>query len=185
MRQSDRAIKKADAALLEECRRQVYLVYGAAAVALHSRWRYGKAKVEEILNAVDEVWREVGADSNMSMLQMLEAETGIEIKLTDSSKSWHDLVYLNGAMSGYEQITKAQYVYMRQGQRKWMGAMIQACLYLALYRVYDFGPVKLRNLMNEIEQIRAEQGQKEKNILEHCKKETGIDIAYKFGGKIR
>ncbi len=184
MKQSDRAIKKADAALHDECRRQVMLVYGAAAVALKNKWRFGQQKILDVFDSTDAVWQEVGGDSRVSMLSLLEEETGIEIRLTNSSASWRELEFLNGEMNRYENITKAQYVYMRNRQRLWMGAMIQACLYLALYREYGFRSVKLRHLMEEIENIRAEQNQKEKRVLDLCSRETGINIVKRFNSKM-
>lgn len=183
MKQSDRAMKKADAEMHNECRRQVMLVYGAAAVALKNKWRFGQQKILDVFDSTDNVWHEVGEDNGVSMLQLLEDETGIEMTTTDSSTSWHDLSYLNSKMKGYETITKAQYVYMRKRQTKWMGAMIQACLYLALYREYGFGVVKLRNLMNEIDRIRAEVNDKENRVIITCRSVTGINVVDRFNNK--
>lgn len=183
MKQSDRAIMKADKALSDECRRQVMLVYGSAGVALKNKWKFGQDKIREVFDKTDAVWHEVGGDDHMSMLQLLEGETGIEMTLTDSSVSWHDVSYLNGDMPVMETITKAQYIYMRNRQRQWMGAMIQACLYLALYRYYGFKPLKLRHLMEEIETIRAETQNKEKCVIDLCRTVTGINIVDRFAKK--
>ncbi len=183
MKQSDRAMRKADAEMHNECRRQVMLVYGAAAVALKNKWRFGQQKILDVFDSTDDVWHECGNDNKVSMLQLLEDETGIEIKLTNSSASWHDLDFLNGDIGRYEQITKAQYIFMRKRQTKWLGAIIQACLYLALYRDYGFGVVKLRNLMNEIDRIRAEVNDKENRIISCCRSVTGINVVDRFNNK--
>lgn len=183
MKQSDRAIMKADKALSDECRRQFMLVYGSAGVALKNKWKFGQDKIREVFDRTDDVWHEVGEDDMTSMLSLLEDETGIEMRITDSSVSWHDVIYLNGKLTGYETITKAQYLYMRNRQKQWMGAMIQACLYLALYRYYGFKPLKLRHLMEEIEMIRAEQQNKEKRVIDLCHAVTGINIVNRFAKK--
>lgn len=183
MKQSDMAMKKADQALAQECRRQVMLTYGAAGIALKNKWKFTQDKIIDVFDKTDAIWHEVGDDNKVSMLSLLEEETGIEVQNTDCSCSWHDLNYLNGEMPGYDRITKAQYIFMRNRQRSWMGPMIQACLYLALYRYYDFKPLKLRHLMEEIGEIRHEHGQKEKRITDLCKQVTGINVVNKFTEK--
>jgi len=183
MKQSDRAMKKADAEMHNECRRQVMLIYGAAAVALKNKYRFSQQKILDVFDSTDAVWHEVGEDNRTSMLSLLEDETGIEMTLTDSSTSWHDVNYLNNEVSMPETITKAQYIFMRKRQTKWMGAMIQACLYLALYREYGFGVVKLRNLMNEIGRIRAEVNDKENRVIVTCRSVTGINVVDRFNNK--
>ena len=183
LKQEDRAMQKADAALNEECRRQFLLTYGAAAIALKNKWRFGQPKILKVFDSTEEIWHEVGEDNNVSMLAQLENETGIEMTLTNSSTSWHDLNYLNGAMPKFDRMTKAQYIFMRNKQRTWMGAVVQACLYLALYRNFEFGTTKLEHLMGEIGEIREGLGQKEKRIIEACRLATGINILDRFTKK--
>ena len=184
MNQNDKAIKKADAALHDEYRRQVNIIYGSAAVALKSKWKFGQTKIVNIFEDTYRLWDNIGEHNELSILQLLEDETGIEVRLTNSSASWHDLSYLNNKLPKLERVTKAQYIFMRNRQRQWIGAMIQACLYLTLYRDYDFGVLKLRHLMEEIEQIRAKHNQKESKILKTCREVTGINFKSDFVGML-
>lgn len=178
--QLQKAIIKADDELRREGLRQILMVHGAAAVALKNKWKYSNKKINEVFEASDRVWHEIGKDNKVSMIAKLEDETGIEMTLTDSSQSWHDIAFLNDSCDYMDNITGFQFLAMRKKQTKWMGAMIQASLYLALYREFQWGPVKLRNLMNEIGRIREEQHQKESNVIELCFQETGIDCIQRF-----
>jgi hypothetical protein len=176
LKQSDRAILMADKKLHQECRRQVLVIYGSAGIALSDHWEWGQKRILDIYDLTDAVWEEVGEDNDISMLQLLEDETGIEIQLTDSSKSWHDLDYLNGKREHYEQMTKAQFLYMRQQQCRWMSALIQACLYLALHRKYGWGAERIKRIMDQIDEIRSTNSNKEGKITGICHKKTGINI---------
>lgn len=178
--QLQKAIIKADNELKKEAHRQILMVHGAAAVALKNKWKYSRDKINEVFNASDRVWHEIGDDNKVSMIAKLEDETGIEMRLTDSPQSWHELAFLNDSGDYMDGITGYQFLAMRKKQTKWMGAMIQASLYLALAREFKWGPIKLRNLMDEIGRIREEQHQKEQSILDLCRNETGIDCIKRF-----
>ena len=180
MNQLQKAILKADRELQEEGRRQILMIHGAAAVALRNKWKYSKEKINQVFEATDKVWHEIGNDNRVSMLAKLEEETGIEMTITNSSASWHDLAFLNDSGDYMDNITGFQFLAMRKRQRQWIGAMVQASLYLALFREFGWGVVKLRNLMNEIDRIRSEQHDKELKIIELCFNETGIDCVKSF-----
>ncbi len=181
MTQLQKAISKADKELMEEGRHQILMVHGAAAVALKNKWKYSNKKINEVFEASDRVWKEIGTDNRISMLQKLEDETGIELRLTDYPEaSFHDLAYLNDSGQYLDKITGMQFLAMRKKQTKWVGAMIQACLYIALSREYGWGQVKIGHLMEEIREIREAAGQKEKKIIDLCRQETGIDCISRF-----
>lgn len=180
MNQLQKAIIKADNELMEEGRKQILKVYGAAAVALRNKWKYPKQKIEDVFQASDRVWHEIGKDNRVSMLSKLEEETGIEMTITNSSASWHDLAFLNNSGDYMDNITGHQFLAMRKKQKQWIGAMVQACLYLALSRDFGWKPVKLSHLMEEIGRIRAEQSDKEKRIMTLCFETTGINCIERF-----
>ncbi len=89
------------------------------------------------------------------MIQMLENESGIELRIPETDKGWRELAYLNAKIN-VGRMSKAQMVYMRQRQKKWIGAMLMACLFLSLHRKYGFGKDRLVRLMGQIHEIEAE-----------------------------
>ena len=109
----------------------------------------------------------------MSMLEMLENETGIEVKIPDTDKSWHDLAFLNSKID-MGRMSRAQWIYMRQRQKQWIGAMVMACMLLALHRKYGFGPERLLRLMRQIDDIRVEFRYDRKALIKACEEEARV-----------
>ena len=67
---------------------------------------------------------------------------------------------------------------MRAQQSKWMGTMMEAAMFLALYRCMDYGfsadmLVKLVKLVTE---VRYEFKDDKKNLWKACQEETGINL---------
>ena len=169
------ALKKAEKELDAEMFRQIDLIYTSTAIAFCRHWSWGAKRIKGLFDETTKTWGECSSTNEMSMLQMLEEETGIELKRPDSDKSWHELAFLNAKID-LGDMSRAQIIYMRQQQKKWIGCQVLACLFLSLYRKYDFGAKRLYRLMGQIYDIRNEFSWDRKALLKACDDETGIQI---------
>ena len=148
------ALRKAELELDKEMKKQVDIIYSAAAIAFARYWNdgWGPLRIRRIFDETLEAWNECGETNEMSMLEMLENETGIEVKIPDTDKSWHDLAFLNAKID-MGRMNRAQWIYMRQRQKQWIGAMVMACMFLALHRKYGFGHERNMRHMGKIDEI--------------------------------
>ena len=169
------ALKKAEVELTKEMFKQIDLIYTSTAIAFHRYWNWGNKRIKGLFDETTKTWNECAETNERSMLQMLEDETGIDIKRPDSDKSWHDVAYLNIEID-IGDMTKAQLIYMRQQQKKWIGCQIIACLFLSLHRKYGFAAERLTRLMLQICEIRDEFKWDRKALLKACDDETGIQL---------
>ena len=176
-------LRKANQELDEEMRKQVELIYSAAAIAFARYWNngWGSERIRRIFDKTLETWDECGATNQISMIQMLEDESGIELRIPDMDKGWRELAYLNSDIN-MGRMSIAQMIYMRQRQKKWIGAMLMACLFLSLHRKYGFGKDRLVRLMGQIHEFEAEFNFDRKKLVEACRTEAGVNLQHKFGG---
>lgn len=128
-------LKRVNRELNQEMRKQVDLIYSAAAIAFARYW----------------------------------------------DKGWRELAYLN-AQIDMGQMSVAQMIYMRQRQKKWIDAMLMACLFLSLHRKYGFGKDRLVRLMGQIYEIETEYNFDRKKLVAACRTEAGVNLQHKFGG---
>lgn len=161
-----------------EGRKWVRIMLAAVCIALRRGWRFGTNRLHDLLLETQSIWAECAEQENVSILMMLEEATGIELKPTESSPSYHDLVYLNGTPKEEVEMSNAAYCYMRAQQSKWMGTMMEAAMFLALYRCMDYGfsadmLVKLVKLVTE---VRSEFKDDKKKLWRACQEETGINL---------
>ena len=161
-----------------EGRKWVRIMLAAACIALHRGWRFGTKRLHDLLMETQMVWNECAQQENVSILMMLEEETGIELKPTEDSPSWHDLVYLNGTPKEEVELTTPEFCYMRVQQAKWMGTMMEAALFLALYRCMDYGfsADMLVKLVTLVQEIRGEYRDDYKKLWKACREEAGINL---------
>lgn len=184
LRASEKALRDAERRMEEECNRQFFVMYGAFGIALHDNWGWGQKRVLDLYRTTDDIWHEVGETNRKSMLQLLEEETGIELRLTDSDRSWHELRFLNAEVDDQmKQLTLGEAIFMRMQQTRWMSAMIQACLLLALYRLHGFGPERLSRLLGQVDDIREKYHYKIKPIIKECSRALEIDLVKKLKGR--
>ncbi len=167
----------AEKQLRDEMVKQVNIVYSAAAIAL---WEMGwrQKRLLGLLKETQELWNTCAADPMTSMLMMLEDETGLIMQSSETSKSYHDLEYLNGKVEPHE-MTIAQYIAMRTGQRHWVNPQLKAAVLLAMHRDYSWGGIRGQRLCDQINEMAYEYGGKDwkqAKILKACKEITGINI---------
>lgn len=167
MEAATRALEKAE-------REQCIVIYAAAALALSRGWGRGKKAILSVFETTMAVWHECTLTDDKSMLRMCEDETGIEVQCGDG-KSWHDIAYLNGTLSG-RSMTFAQWTYMRQQQIRWIAPQIVACFLLTLHRKYRFGFDRCARFYSQIDAVRADYNEDPKKMLEQCRQEVEINI---------
>ena len=177
------ALRKAEIELDKEMYKQVDMIYSAAAIAFARYWNdgWGPKRITALFEKTLEAWNECGDSNEISMLQMLEDETGIEVKIRETDKSWHDLAFLNAKIK-MDRMTKAQWIYMRQRQKQWIGAQVMACLFLALHRKYGFGTERLLRLMNQIDDIRNEYEWDRARLVKGCEEEARVILKEALNG---
>lgn len=169
-----RALKKTEM----EGRKCVRIMLAVVCIALHRGWKFGTKRLHELLLETQKIWNDCAKQENVSILMMLEEETGIELKPTDDSPSYHDLLYLNGTPKEQVELSPAAYCYMRGQQAKWMGTLMEAALFLALYRCMDYGfsADMLKKLVIMIQEIRGEYNDNYKKLWKVCQEETGLNL---------
>lgn len=172
-------IREADRKLQEEGERQVQLIYSSAALALWRNWGWRKDRIRRLFELSQDIWEECAKDIDHSMIEMCEAETGIEIQ-NGSGKSWRDLHYLNSKVNP-GRMTPAKWIYMRRKQMEWMAPQVVAGIMLALHRKYSFGYDRCARVYAQINAVERECGMDHKRAIEACRKETSINI-YKIYG---
>lgn len=157
-----------------EGRRQCFLLYGAAGLALYRYYGKKQTAISRFFELTGEVWRDCAKDNLHSMVEMCEEETGIEIQC-GNGKSWHDLPYLNARLDT-GRYTNAQMVYIRQQQAAWIPAQVMACILLSLHRKYGFGFDRCARVYAQIQEIEAEYGMDPQKVRDACLEETGINV---------
>lgn len=175
--------QKLDEKLRHEVLEQMLSIYGAAGIAL---WEHGwrKRKIRALYDLTESIWHECGSyGTTKSILEMLEEETGVEMRLEENGRSYHEIDYLNGKLQRYraDRMNKAQYMIMRQGQIKWTKALIQANLFLALHRKYGYGAGRMQSLLNEIFRVQDDNGNDYKKIAAQCGELIGLNLHVRFG----
>ena len=157
----------------DESRRQCTLLFAATSLALYRHWGMKQLAIIRVLRVARDAWNECAADNTVSMVQMCEQETGIELQNGDG-KSWRDLIYLNGNDPG--RMTNAQWVYMRQQQTKWLAPQIMGSILIALHRKHGFGYDWCARVYQQIQEIEAEYRYDPKKIKAACISETGVNV---------
>lgn len=156
---------------------QTYIIYGSTAISLKKYWGWGKKRIKELFDTSAEACRECASSNEISMIEMLENETGIELKPENESKGWREVAYLNANIHTYDfKMTKTQWMYMKMQQKKWIPTQVIATLFIGLHRRYGFSEIRLRRLLDQIHEIQNEMNNKPMQIAKRCYEETGVDI---------
>jgi hypothetical protein len=169
------ALRAAEKAMNEEADRCMYIVFACTMIALKRYHGYGKMRIARTIDQIGLIYDECGQTNEKSMIQMLEEETGIEIQ-NGQGKSWRDLPYLNDRKWDRKPLPRAQMIYMRQQQKKWILPSMLANILLVMYRLYGWSATRDERLLAEINQIREEFGQDHKKMKKAAAEETGIEF---------
>ena len=161
-----RQIAQAEKELMDGAVRWLDIVMCSSIIALSRYWGWKKDRLSKLQEIQEEVWNEVASDNDVSMIQLLDAECGIELT-NHEGVSYRDVIYLNTAIDDGVQLTKYQYLAMRRNQAKWTEAQITACIILAMHRKEGWGFKRARELLEKMQQIKEEYNyDQEKRIKE-------------------
>ena len=170
-----KAMRRADRELRQEINRQIDLVYGAGGIALHNIYGFGEKRVAAVFEQVQNIWSECGSDIRLSMPQMLEDETGIELRESETGKSWHDFKFFQ--YDPDEKLpTAPEYILMRKRQKQWMPVAVLAAFLLALHRMYGFGTERLQRVAEGITEEQTGYRHNPAALRKACKETTGVAI---------
>lgn len=170
------AFERANNRMQEETAEQCSRLYGAACIALHRHWNKKQLSLTRLFQLVHETWIACANDNTVSMIQMCEEETGIEL-MNEDGKHWKDLAFLNYSIDmDPAKMTNAQWVVMRNNQIRWVRPQVMACLLIALNKKYRFGFERCGKIYAQIEEIEREYGCKPYRLRDACLNETGMDI---------
>lgn len=170
----NKTILRVEKKMDDELKRQVAILYSATAIALFRHWGWRKKRILDFTDLTKDVWHECASTNERSMPQMLEEETGIDLR-NETGKNWSELAFLNAKID-MTHMTVEQWIYMRQRQIPWIAPNVTACILLSLNRKCGFGPVRCQRLVNQITDIRAEFNNNERAIRAACKDEVGISV---------
>lgn len=154
---AEATMKKWNTKLNNECSRQIDIIWHSVAIALY---RYHGWTAEQINNLIaktsQDLWQECADIDDQSMIEMLWNECGIELQSEDDSRSFFDVNYLFSDRASYGDMPLAQWVAMRQGQIKWVGAQFMACALLSIYRKEQWSDKAMGKIFSEIESVKHE-----------------------------
>jgi hypothetical protein len=168
-----RKAMKADRELEEEIERQEVISFAAAVLAMHRYYGWTRAQLLEMLEHCAVICKDCSSTNQLSLIQMLDEETGIELQNGDD-RSWKELAYLNASLKPGQQMTTSQWIYMRNRQKKWVEPQLMACILLGLHRMKGYGFTSLKRIYSQIAGIEAEYGWNKDALHAACLDATGI-----------
>lgn len=168
-----RKAMKADRELEEEIKRWEVISFAAAVLAMHRYYGWTRAHLLEMLEHCAVICRDCSSTNQLSLIQMLDEETGIELQNGDE-RSWKELAYLNASLKPGQQMTTSQWIYMRNRQKKWVEPQLMACILLGLHRMKGYGFTSLKRIYSQIAGIEAEYGWNKDALHAACLDATGI-----------
>lgn len=170
-----KAIAKATKELQDSMDRSIDIYYSCAAIVLHKKYRFGSEKIKDIIKASHDSWLEVGDCNNISLVQLLDEETGIELA-NDYGESWEQFSYLNskkwdGVIPNWGYLVK-----VRHKEATWTNATALSGILIAVNRNCNFTQGKLIKLLADIQEFKAEYENDVPKLLRTVKEETGIEL---------
>ena len=177
------AIEKAERELDRELNIQTPLIYGSAAIALRRFWGWGTKRIQKVFDQTQDIWEECSSTNAKSMIQMLDEQTGIDLRIPGSDRSWKDLAFLNADIN--MRLSPERWLYMRRQQVKWTNAQVRACLFLSLNRAEGFGGTRIQRLAEQMDAVQQEYSCNVPEIIKACKDITGVQLHSAMFGENR
>lgn len=168
------AIEKAERELDKELNIRTPLIYCSAAIALRREWGWGTKRIMNVFDQTQVIWEECSSTNAKSMIQMLDEQTGIDLRIPGSDRSWKDLAFLNGDIN--MRLSPQRWLYMRRQQIKWTNAQVRACLFLSLNWAEGFGGVRIQRLTEQMDAIQQEYNCNVAELIKACKDITGVQL---------
>lgn len=177
------ALKKANEALQREIARSVTLNFGACGIVLKQNWQFSEEKIKEVYIKAQELWNICAESNEISMPQMLEDATGIELRNYEG-KSWHDLPYLNSSAWDRQRPSEPKMIAIRYAQAKWLAVCVLSSVLLAIWELYHWDE-ELATAYVKIEECKHKHGNDEHEIAELAYELVGIkDFVKYFEGSL-
>lgn len=170
----EKLIRKVEADLNKEADKQLDLSNCSMIIALYRYWNFRTERISKLLEVQQQIWNECGADNNISMIRLCDEECDIELQNIEGV-SYRDVIYLNADIDEGKPLSDAQWVVMRQNQKKWVKAQILACICLTLHRAEGWGFKRLSELMLKMDDIQAEFFDDPKRLADNVYTECHYD----------
>lgn len=170
----EKLIRKVEADLNKEADKQLDLANCSMIIALYRYWNFRTERISKLLEVQQQIWNECGADNNISMIRLCDEECDIELQNIEGV-SYRDVIYLNADIDEGKPLSDAQWVVMRQNQKKWVKAQILACICLTLHRAEGWGFKRLSELMLKMDDIQAEFFDDPKRLADNVYTECHYD----------
>ena len=162
-----RATKKVEQALIKEQNRQLKIINITSFVALHEMG-WDADQIIDTFNLATDAWNEC-REQKLSIFQLLEKETGIEMAL-DGEKSYHEFDQLNNR---YREVTEAEYIYGMHRRKRWIPPMLLACAVLGLSR-RGISDAELNEFISRTDEIRKQYGDRVDDYEKMMEERTGF-----------
>ena len=179
-KQQAKLLHKAERELQQEVDKQLDIIMHSAALALYTYHSWNTEQIGAfVAHDTQELWQECASSTKLSMVQMLNDETGIELMSEDIAQSFETKIYLNSDLDDGRDLNIYQWIAMRQNQKKWVGVQIMAVVLLSLYRSDNWKAEALGRLFGHIEEIKNEYGTSKEGIRDlkkECYEVTGFVI---------
>lgn len=170
-----RAYKKATQTLTRELHKQIDIMYAASAVVWWREYGWRSTRILRRFEKTTKIWDECnGWGAKKSMLQMLEEETGIEMRLSGYDRSYHEFSYLDGDAWDGKMLNNAQLIYMHQQQVKWLAPLVLACICLMLHRDEHWGPERIAKFIGYVDAMRQELGENPEKYRQLMREVTDV-----------
>jgi hypothetical protein len=166
-------LMKIENELEKEMLKQIDIICGCAGIALYESWGWRKERISKLYKEICGAWEKKTREE--SMLEICERETGIVIDIPEYEGNYQDLKFFQGD-SKIEDLEPKQRIYMRQRQKRWMGAEIFASLMIALHRTYGFGSERISRVYSQIVEVRDRYNWDSKLIDSECNRITGMGM---------
>ena len=167
-------IKAAEHELMEGSVKWLDIVMCSSIIALSRYWGWKKDRLSKLQQIQEDVWNEVAKDNDVSMIQLLDVECGIELT-NHEGVSYKDVIYLNASIDPGIELNPWQYLAMRQNQAKWTEAQITACVILALHRKEGWGFKRARELLERMQQVKEEYDYDRQALIDAALNECDIE----------
>lgn len=169
-----KAIREAEKDLTKEGNKQLDIVMCSSILALNRYWGWKTDRLSKLLLLQQEIWDEVGANNDISMLKLLDEECDIELT-NHEGVSYRDVIYLNAEIDTGKELSAYEWLRMRQNQKKWIECQFTACVFLALHRKEGWGPKRVKELLEYTQAIKEEFDYNPKLLCEAVMNEAHYD----------
>ena len=169
-----KAVNRAYAKLQRHIKNQISIIYPSACLALWNEFGWREHRIWKVLNRSQKIIDELSEETDKSVIEVLDDETGIEITLP-GTKSYKEYMYLNSELYRRRKpMSNPQLIHMCGRMETWVAPQIIACLCLSLHREYGFGADRLSRFVSAIDTVRAEHGENKKWYAAELENVTGM-----------